>query len=179
MKLLVVRHGEKEENSKKILQGILPGKLTSLGEKQARELGKKLKKYKVGKIYCSPIDRCRQTLEVALREMDYKGEVEYIDLLSERDFGKFSGKPWSEINFDELDKDTAENRAIGLESQEAVKQRIEQILKKIRSENNETVLVVSHSNPIRWIWINLTRKSFKEVLETARIKNGEIKEFLL
>ena len=70
MKLLIVRHGETEENNKKILQGILPGRLTKLGEEQAKELGRKLRKYKIDKIYCSPIDRCRQTLEIALQQMD-------------------------------------------------------------------------------------------------------------
>ena len=178
MKLLIVRHGETDENSQKIIQGRLPGKLTSLGEKQAKELGKKLKKYKIDKIYCSPIDRCRQTLELALKEMDYKGEIEYTELLSERDFGKYSGKPRSEVDFDELDKDTAENKDMGVETQGNIDRRIKEFLEKIRQKDNQTVLVVSHSNPIRCLWVNLTSKSFREVLETVSIENGEIEEFL-
>ena len=179
MRLLIVRHGETEENSQKIIQGRLPGKLTQLGQKQAKELGKRLRKYKIDKIYCSPVDRCRQTLELALKEMDYKGEIEYTELLSERDFGKYSGRPRSEVDFDELDKDTTDNRDMGVESQANIDRRIKEFLEKVSKENNQTVLVVSHSNPIRWIWICLTGKSFKEVLETAKIKNGEIEEFEL
>ena len=177
MKLLIVRHGETEENNKKILQGILPGRLTKLGEEQAKELGKKLKKYKIDKIYCSPIDRCRQTLELALKEMDYKGGLEYTPLIQERDFGKYSGKPRSEVNFDELDKDTPENQAMGVEAQKQIDQRIKEFLDKVSKESNETVLIVSHSNPIRWMWVNLTGMSFRQVLETVKIENGEVAEY--
>jgi broad specificity phosphatase PhoE len=178
MKLLIVRHGETEENSQKIIQGRLPGKLTKLGEKQAKELGKKLKKYNINKIYCSLIDRCRQTLELALKEMNYEAEIEYTELLSERDFGKYSGKPRSEVDFDQLDKDIAENKAMGVETQANIDRRIKKFLEKIRQENNQTVLVVSHSNPIRWIWVNIKGMTFAEVLKTIKIENGEIEDGL-
>lgn len=178
MKLLIVRHGETEENNKKILQGILPGRLTKLGEEQAKELGRKLRKYKIDKIYCSPIDRCRQTLEIALQQMDYKGGLEYTPLIQERGFGKYSGRPRSEVNFDQLDKDTAENREMGVETQANIDKRIKEFLEKVWKENNQTALIVSHSNPIRWLWVNLKGMSFRQILETVKVENGKIEEIL-
>lgn len=47
MKLIMARHGQTEENVKKIFQGHLPGKLTKLGEEQAKKLAERLKDEKL------------------------------------------------------------------------------------------------------------------------------------
>jgi len=43
MKLIITRHGETEENTKGIIMGHLPGKLTPLGIEQAKKVAQRLK----------------------------------------------------------------------------------------------------------------------------------------
>ena len=47
MKVILVRHGETEENKKGIMQGHIPGKLSKLGIEQAKRLAFKLKDEKL------------------------------------------------------------------------------------------------------------------------------------
>lgn len=56
MKLILVRHGEHFDNS-----------LTIKGVKQAVEAAAKLADTKISAIYCSPSQRCEQTLDEILR----------------------------------------------------------------------------------------------------------------
>lgn len=61
MRLIFVRHGETEQNKKKILQGWAEGQLTEEGQRQAELLGKRLSKLKIDYIYSSDLKRTRQT----------------------------------------------------------------------------------------------------------------------
>jgi len=178
MKLIIVRHGESEENSLGILQGLLPGKLSEIGIVQAEKLGKRLSEEKFDIIYCSPTSRCQETLQYISKFIDSTIPIVTSDLIRERDFGQFNGKSWKEINFDELDIDTPENRKMGVESLVDVDKRIKQFLEEIKSKHqNETVLIVSHSNPIRMMLANLLQKTFFEILKEIKISNASISIF--
>ncbi|MEJ2267962.1 MAG: histidine phosphatase family protein [Nanoarchaeota archaeon] len=61
MKLIIVRHGETEENLKKIWQGHLQGKLTKKGIEQAKKLANRLKDEKLDVIFSSDLDRASDT----------------------------------------------------------------------------------------------------------------------
>ena len=74
MKLILTRHGESDENSLGILQGILPGKLSSNGSLQADKLGQRLLTENIDIIYCSPVNRCLETLDFFINNM-FKGEI--------------------------------------------------------------------------------------------------------
>jgi broad specificity phosphatase PhoE len=178
MKLILVRHGETEENSSGILQGLLPGKLSEAGKQQVKNLSNELKDKKVDLVFCSPVDRCKETLNIILQETGWQKPVIYSEKIKERDFGNFSGRPHSEINFDELDIDNEENRKARVETLESVNNRVKEFLKDIKENYpDKTIMVVSHSNPLRWFYANILGKSFKEVLETIKIKNATTVEF--
>ena len=61
MELYIIRHGQTFSNIKNIIQGQTEGELTELGKKQASLLGKKLSKIKFNEIYCSDLNRAKQT----------------------------------------------------------------------------------------------------------------------
>ena len=56
--IIFLRHGQAENNTKKILAGRSPGiNLTETGIQQAEQAGKMLKTLNISTIYSSPIDR--------------------------------------------------------------------------------------------------------------------------
>jgi len=178
MKLVLVRHGETEANLGRVLQGLNPGKLSKVGIDQSKALGRFLKKYKIDVIYCSPIDRCQETLKYIMEETGWRTKVVHTPLIQERDFGKFSGKPHSEIDFEQLDQETEHNLSMGVESQKNVNLRVKRFLDEVREKHpKSSVLVVSHSNPIRWLLSNLLKLSFEEVISKVRIDNASTSIF--
>ena len=63
MRIILVRHGETEDNKKRIIQGHLPGKLSDKGIEQARKVANRLKNEKVDYIFSSDLDRAKSTAE--------------------------------------------------------------------------------------------------------------------
>ena len=63
MKIYVIRHGETEQGKNRIIAN-LNEPLNENGIKQAINVGKELKKLNFNKIYCSPIERAKYTLEL-------------------------------------------------------------------------------------------------------------------
>lgn len=63
MDLIIIRHGETEENSRGIVHGHSEGTLSTLGLKQAKDLAFKLKHENITAIYSSDFQRCRETAE--------------------------------------------------------------------------------------------------------------------
>lgn len=174
MKLILVRHGETEANVNHILQGRSDGKLTAKGIEQAKVVGKELKeKYKVDMVFCSPLSRAVETLENILSEYPIEGEVFMCKLLMERDFGEYSEMETQLIDWEEMDKDNKINKEMGVESLADLRKRSELFLEDLKLEDAKTVLVVSHSGPIRMMVNKLTGKSFDEI----EVKNAEIIEF--
>ncbi len=68
VKVTLVRHGETNENVKKILQGSLDTHLNNHGQKQAEALGVRLKDFHFDSVFCSDLQRCRSvcTIDVCL-----------------------------------------------------------------------------------------------------------------
>ena len=175
MKLIITRHGESEENSLGILQGLLPGKLNEKGRQQAEKLGQRLSKEKIDIVYCSPVSRCQETLDIIRKHINPSIPIIVSNLIQERDFGKLSGKSWNEINFDDLDIDSDENKQLGVESLGELSQRTQKFIDEVKSKHpNQTVLVVSHSNPLRMVFAHLLHMTFLEVLEKIKIKNASL-----
>lgn len=176
MKLLIVRHGETVANSKKILQGKDGGKLNEKGIKQAQEAGKHLKNHKIDMVFCSPLDRCVETLNNILEECPIDSEIFMSNLIEERDFGEYTGTDSSMINWKELDEDNKVNREMGVESWNDVKKRVELFMEDLKLEDGEkTILIVSHAGPIR-VMINKINNKDLDYME-IEVNNGQVLEF--
>ena len=61
--LYLIRHGTTDANANGIFQGVLDLPLNDLGLKQARALGERFKDIDVDVLYCTPLQRTRQTAE--------------------------------------------------------------------------------------------------------------------
>ena len=90
MRLILVRHGETEENVAGILQGQTPGVLTAAGIDQARKLALRLKDEKIDFIYSSDLKRASDTAE-AIAAFHLSVPFELTPLLRERSLGDLHG----------------------------------------------------------------------------------------
>lgn len=70
-RIFFLRHGEANND-----------KLTSIGKKQAKKIVKQLDYENIAKIYCSPLDRCKQTADIIAKKLNL--DVEIINDLKER-----------------------------------------------------------------------------------------------
>ena len=176
MKLIIVRHGETDENAKKIIQGHLDNKLNEKGRAQAKEIGRKLKeKGKIDMVFCSPLQRCKETLEEILSECPIEGEIFMSNLIQERDFGEYTGMETNLIDWDEIYEDNKLNEEMGVENQSKLEKRIELFLEDLKlEEGKETVLIISHGGPIMAMINKLNNQKLR--YPKATINNGEIIE---
>lgn len=177
MKLIIVRHGETDENDKKIIQGLTDNSLNEKGRAQAKEVGRQLKgKQKIDMVFCSPLKRCQETLEGILEECPIDGEICMSCLIQERDFGEYAGIESHLINWDEIYDDSKVNEEMGVESQSKLEKRVELFLEDLKLEGDEkTILIISHGGPIM-IMVNKLGNQKLRYPET-KIANCEIMEF--
>lgn len=89
-RLLIVRHGETEDNIAGKLVGRSQTPLTKKGIEQAQMLGRRLKNEKIDAIYCSTLKRSIQTAEEIAK---FHPELKIIQTaaLDERAFGELDG----------------------------------------------------------------------------------------
>ena len=153
--IILLRHGQAENNTKKILAGRSPGvNLTEEGIQQAEQAGKILKALNISKIYSSPIDRAIQTSEIITKQCDL--EVILDDRLIELDMGKFTMMPYDEIfakhgnvflKFYEGSEEVSEN---GVETFAQVQKRMfEMVDFVLDNHKDENVVLVTHMDPIK------------------------------
>jgi broad specificity phosphatase PhoE len=174
MKLIFVRHGETDANVKQVLQRET-GKLTPKGILQARNVGKELKKkYKIDMVFCSPYQRCVDTLEVILNECPIDGEISMSNLIIERDVGEYEGAEIYMVNWDELNEESKLNKKMGVESILSLKKRTDLFLEDLKMEDNDsTVLILSHADTIKMMINKLTGRLFDEI----EVDNATVYEF--
>lgn len=99
--IYLLRHGQTEWNAQGRIQGALDSPLTELGRRQAQLMGLTLKRALNGTavpLYCSPLGRARQTLEIvcASAGLDATG-CAFDERLRELSWGEWDGKTRAEI----------------------------------------------------------------------------------
>ena len=153
--IIFLRHGQAENNTKRILAGRTEGvPLTKIGIEQAEQIGKYLKPIDISAIYSSPIERANNTAKIVAESnsIDYKLD----ERLTELDMGKFTRMPYDEIfakhgnvflkfysNDPIISKYNVETFP---HVQKRVMDMIDYIIKKHDQEN---VLLVTHMDPIK------------------------------
>ncbi len=96
MRLIIVRHGETVENAAHIIQGQFEGMLNDRGKQQAHKLCNRLLKEPIDVIYCSDLQRCKDTIAPYLAQRR-KIPIHYTPALREKSYGIFEGRPVSEL----------------------------------------------------------------------------------
>ena len=123
MKIILVRHGESEHNA-----GIVDDKnscLTKTGKKQAKFLGKKLKKYPISEIYSSKMLRAKETAQIISKIIKVPVKEEFEEL-------------------NEYDSEILKSRLKILFNGRLKK--LKKLLNKISKDKNEekTILIIAH-----------------------------------
>jgi len=133
--LYLTRHGQTEDNLNQIMQGQTQGRLTPLGEEQARQLGVALRGVCFQAVVSSDLWRARHTAELAMAGRALA--VETTPLLRERDWGGFTGRYIPSLKHEAWPDD--------VESAEALLERAACFLAWVRSRyEGKTVLAVAH-----------------------------------
>ncbi len=164
--LLLVRHGQTEENLAHILQGQHPGHLTEEGRLQAKRVSQELRNEHIDVFLTSDLKRAVDTSHIINETLHLNLILE--PLLRERDFGKYTGRSYGVV-IDPEDKD--------VESVDELYERARLWLEKITSlYNNQVVLAVSHGLFLRFIQAVCRNTSIKDI---PRMDNTEIRRLLV
>jgi len=148
MRLILVRHGQTIENKNEIWQGHLEGTLSKEGEEQAKKLSSRLGQDKIDMIYCSDLQRTRHTIKPFLAR--YKGPINYVEALRERNLGELEGLTTEKV-MAYLDKNnlTLHSKLGTGESYADVRKRLANFYHQVLDKHEgETILFVTHGGSI-------------------------------
>lgn len=179
MKVYFIRHGESEVNVRQEINEDVSRivHLTPLGKKQAEEAGKKLKGKGIEVIFCSPFTRTKETAEILNKVLKKKIIVDkrireiYLGFEGEnveryREARRASGE--GHFNF----------KIRGAENFADAAERFKDFIEELRSENYDSVLVVTHEIGLMLAGY-LFGKVKKEEVAKEKFGNCEIVEFEL
>jgi len=153
--IIFLRHGQAENNTKRILAGRTEGvPLTNTGVEQAERIAKYLKHMDISAIYSSPIERASNTAKIVA---DYNSlSYELDDRLIEIEMGKFTRMNYDDmfakygnvfLKFYENDPIIAKCEVETFpEVQKRVLDMVGYIVKKHKNQN---VILVTHMDPIK------------------------------
>jgi broad specificity phosphatase PhoE len=129
--------------------------LNSNGQQQAKDCGERLKDELFDYIYCSDLNRCKQTAAAILTHHPHLS-IGYHALLRERDFGQLSGKPLKYLSTESRNQDLTVDQFVAVnrgESETVFQKRISKawqfIVDDATSHQRNHVLVVTHGGPLR------------------------------
>lgn len=148
MTVYILRHGQTEMNSSKLLQSRSDTVLNETGIRQAEETGKWLRENGIAfeRIFSSPLKRALDTARIAAGE---DVPIETDDRLLEMDYGPYEGMdlndPAPEIR--RFFSDFVNERAPeGMEPLDAVVKRLGQFLKDLAKEDfSGNILISTHA----------------------------------
>lgn len=175
--LILVRHGQNEDNAKGILNGHRDKPLTTAGVEQIKKLAKKLKKYKINAIISSPLKRAKQTADL-IAESSGVNQVFIDDNLMERDYGVLTGRPREEkykIAREIVKRDI--DYFIGVDESEELEHAFPRAAKALsdiqKTYPNKTVLISGHGDIIQLMRAAYYKWDWRKALEAPYLKNGE------
>ena len=150
-KLYFLRHGETGLPGRYIGATDVP--LTAKGMDQVRKTRRMLQGENISRILCSPLLRCRQTMDI----LDLSVPCQFDERLKEIDFGRWEGKTFAEIQL--LDQrlvdiwvsDPDRFTFPGGESMRSFQDRVAMIKTSLAAMAEDTVLVVTHGGIIRYL----------------------------
>ncbi len=159
MKLLLVRHGQTALNVERRYQGQIDIPLDAVGLAQAAQLATRLQNETIDRVIASDLTRAMQTAETiaAPHGLTVKPDAR----LREMAFGAWEGLSFAEIQTHWPAQvatwlnDPLNIAPPGGETGEQVSARVRSFVNDLlRTESGQTVLIVSHSGPLR-IWLCL------------------------
>lgn len=156
MKIYIIRHGLTELNKKKKVNGQIDEPLAPEGVEQAKAAISLIPKG-VKYIYCSSLQRARQTAEIINSNLNHP--LSSVDEFTEIHMGTLAGYSWEEmesgLNLKRKHRTvTFDYRPYGGESVKEVKKRVTEFLKKVKQKHKDNeVLIVTHGGIIRLLYL--------------------------
>ena len=167
--LYLARHGQTEENLKRIFQGHLPGVLTEEGKQQAVELGEALEEIELDAVISSDLKRVTDTVKIALGDRYLPWTT--TPLLREIDWGSWTGQFLNAVN--------RRNPPADVETWEMLYERAGLFLDYVRRNYAEMrVLAVAHGQINKAIQARLEHVAVKNMNAIPLMRNGEARKFI-
>ncbi|MBP1685674.1 MAG: putative phosphoglycerate mutase family protein [Deltaproteobacteria bacterium] len=165
----LVRHGETAWSLTGQHTGRTDLPLTERGERQARQLGERLKGLSFARVYTSPLQRARRTCELA-----QYGAVAEIDRdLVEWNYGDYEGRRTAEIRAERPDWQLFRDGCPGGESPLEVSARADRVVRRVREVTGDVLLFSSghflRMVAARWIGMERTMEARSFMLSTASL----------
>ncbi len=153
--IIFLRHGQAENNVKRILAGRTDGvPLTKTGIKQAERIAEYLKPLDISAIYSSPIERASHTAKIVAENNSMDCELD--DRITEIDMGKFTLMNYDDmfarygnvfLKFYQNDPVIMEHK---VETFPHVRNRVlDMVGHLVKKHKDQNVLVVTHMDPVK------------------------------
>lgn len=175
MKLIIVRHGETEENRAGIIQGHFPGVLSELGKRQAKKLAERLKNEEIDLIISSDLIRA---LDTAKEIIKFHAGIDLVSdkRLRERCFKEFEGKKKKDLGIPESTRLMDYCKEEDIESNEEVFSRVKSLVGNILEKEEKNILLVGHMTVCKFLVATLLNKNIED-LRGMRLKNTSVSIF--
>jgi broad specificity phosphatase PhoE len=175
-KLIIIRHGESEYNTKGICQGQVDAKLTNLGKRQAESLAYRLQNIKMDIIYSSPLQRAKVTAEIIKKDRDISIQID--EGLKEISCGYWEGikveklKEIDPVELDNWETRPHEFNVRGGETFQQVYDRSSKALDSIIKDNEgKTIVIVAHLVSILLMLVHLKNEEIRNVWNIGKQPN--------
>ena len=143
-KIYLARHGETEWSLSGQHTGVSDIPLTQNGERNARNLGERLRGEHFVKVLTSPLQRARRTCELA----GFGAHAEVDADLVEWNYGDYEGKRTADIRKERPDWFLFRDGCPGGESPDAIGARADRVVARLRALGGD-VLLFSHGHFLR------------------------------
>ncbi len=176
MNVYVIRHGETNMGKNNII-ATEDEPLNEAGIIQAIKVGKEIRKLNINKVYCSPIQRAKDTLK--LFELNTNIPVIIENRIKERSMGKYEKVSFEDLKWDEFWNYNSDKLYPELETMKSVYERISEFLNELKSRNsNDNILVVTHggiSRAIYWYFNGIPENgNSSDINENCKIYSYEL-----
>jgi len=171
MKLIIVRHGETEENVKGIIQGQIQGTLTKKGIEQAQKLAERLKNEQIDFIFYSDLKRAIETFK-EIEKFQKRIKSKSSKKIRERKLGIFQGRHGGDLEWRKVIKDETLFKKFGIEKTEDLVKRAQKFLDGLLNKfPDKSVLLVTHGGFASALNSILLKRDWFDVHSNLKPKN--------
>lgn len=161
-RIFIVRHGQTDWSANGRHTSRTDLSLTESGREQAERLSQELRAETFALVLCSPLQRARETCELA----GYGDAAEYCDDLKEWDYGRYEGLTTPQIRAQNPEWNLWRDGCPDGETPAEIGARVDRVLARVRSIAGD-VVVFAHGHVLRVLtarWLQM------EVAAGARFK---------
>ena len=175
MNLYVVRHGQTDGNIKRVIDGIKDIPLNNTGKQQAIDARKNISGIDFDIVFCSPLIRTRETMEL-LTENKFPVQIE--KQIIERDCGELMGRRFDEINLDKYWNYYDDTIYDSVENIQDFFRRIHSFLDYLNKQfPDKTILLVTHGGVSKAIECYFNGIPSDGNLKNIGLNNCEVKKY--